>query len=214
MTSKKINLDGSHKQLIDLNGEVVNFNLEFVITPSDADKDKPYEIAITTQDKLDANAEIKFATIKGQFRKNLVNTSNNYQNFCLMINSDKPFKESMQLDINIEDLGVPEPPPPQVREHLPRVQQKVPQTPTKPLETDSGNKKIKYILGGLVIIVGACLLYYFWKKSQKNTPSSVVDISADVPSAPLPAVVSIPAIEEVSLPKSVSDAGKPTFSFY
>jgi hypothetical protein len=211
MTSKKINLDGSHKQLIDLNGEVVNFNLEFVITPSDADKDKPYEIAITTQDKLDANAEIKFATIKGQFRKNLVNNSNNYQNFCLMINSDKPFKDSMQLDINIEDLGVPEPPPPQVREHFPRVQQKVSETPTKNPETDSGNKKIKYILGGLVIIVGACLLYYFWKKSQKNTPSSVVDIPTVVPSAP---VVSIPAIEEVSLPKSVSDAGKPTFSFY
>jgi hypothetical protein len=80
-----------------------------------------------------------------------------------------------------------------------------------PIKTDSGNKKIKYILGGLVIIVGACLLYYFWKKSQKNTPSSVVDIPKVVPSVP---VVSIPAIEEVSLPKSVSDAGKPTFSFY
>ena len=105
MTSKKINLDGSsHKQLIDLNGEAVNFTLEFVITPSQVDNDKPYAIAIITQDKLDTNAEINFATIKGQFRKTLSNTSNTYQNLCLIINSDVKFTDPVQIDIQLQDM--------------------------------------------------------------------------------------------------------------
>ena len=208
MTSKKINLDGSsHKQLIDLNGEAVNFNLEFVITPGQADKDKPYAISIITQDKLDSNADINLATIKGQFRKSLTSTSNNYQNLCLIINSDVKFTEPVQIDIELEDLGVPEPQQEQRSQRQAQAQMQEPAPTIKP-EAESGNKKMKYIVGGLIIIVGACLLYYFWTQSKKKGASVI-----DTPT-PVVASVEIPSIEEVSLPKASSDISKPTFSFY
>lgn len=208
MTSKKINLDGSHRQLIDLNGDAVNFNLEFSITPSEADKDTPYEIAITTQDKLDANADIKFAKLKGSFRKNLVNTSNNYQNFCLMINSDKKMTD-MQINIELQDLGVPEE---KVQEQEQPVYQENPvqtNTTKPPPEKEVESKKMKYILGGIIIIAGACILYYFWTQSKKKVDS--VESATATTSAP-----SSPAIQEVNLPKSapVEIPTKPAFSFY
>ena len=159
MTSKKINLDGSHRQLVDLNGNVVNFNLEFIITPSSEDLDKPYEIAITTQETLDLNDNIKFATVKGQFRKNIVNTSNEYQNYCVMLSSQKiPFTD-MQIDINLKNLGVPEEKP---KLHTSELKQPlVPAQIERPIQT-------KCILGAIVLVSGICLLYYFWTQNQKK----------------------------------------------
>jgi hypothetical protein len=213
MTSKKITLDGSsHKQLIDLNGEAVNFKLEFVITPGESDKDKPYAISIITQDKLDANDDIQLSTVKGQFRKTLSNISGNYQNFCLIINSAKgvKFTEPLQIDIQLDDIGVREVQP---RKEPRQMQESFQPTPTaKPApEAQAGNKKMKYIVGGLIIIVGACLLYYFWTQSKKKDAGVIVPtVSAPTVVAETPSVV----IEEVSLPKPSIGVSKPTFSFY
>ena len=191
MTSKKINLDGSsHKQLIDLNGEAVNFSLEFVITPGQPDKDKPYAIAIITQDKLDTDSDINFATVKGQFRKTLDNMSNVYQNLCLIINSDVKFVDPVEIDIQLTDLGVSAPQKPQQKVRS----QDHPQPPAPTAKPETGNKKMKYILGVLILIIGACLLYYFWTQSKKKVE------------------VVIPQVE-TTIPTTVADT-KPVFSFY
>ena len=76
-------------------------------------------------------------------------------------------------------------------------------TPT-PTTKPSENKKMKYIVGGLIIIVGACLLYYFWTQTKKKD-LSVKSSTLETPT---------PIIDEVSLPKAFSDISKPTFSFY
>jgi hypothetical protein len=129
-----------------------------------------------------------------------------------MIKGDTIFTD-MQIDIAIEDLGVPEPPAaPQVQQVQRPLQERT--VTSKPTEKDSGNKKIKYIFGGLVIVIGACILYYFWMQSKKKVADVAVAPSVTDPVAPL--LHSPSVIEEVSLPKSIStsEVSKPTFSFY
>ena len=57
MTSRKISLDGTHQQLIEINSEAKYFEANITVIPSEADKEKTYEIGIITQEKLDTLQE-------------------------------------------------------------------------------------------------------------------------------------------------------------
>lgn len=198
MTSKKITLDGSHRQLIDFGvGDIENFNSTIVITPSAEDSEKAYEIAFTNQTNLDAGVDLKFASIKGSFRKNFRNEGID----TLIINSSDTFND-MQIDITVEEI---------VKQNQPQQPKIMPKS--RPVEqqvvehfNDDSGKNIKYVVGILVVLVGGFLLYYFWKQSQIDKT-----VSENVETVVAP---SVPVIEEVSLPKTLTDISKPSFSFY
>jgi hypothetical protein len=219
MTSRKISLDGTHKQIIDLNEDMVNFVVEFTITPQQSDMEKPYEIAITTQEKLDSGVEAKFTQIRGVFNKTIKNTTGTYQNYCLMISSKTEIKDitivTKLSEIAVEQplaqqapvQQVPQVPQGQASQHVLLQEQAAPiPTPTHEhiTNTDTG-KKFKIIVGVLVVIIGGCALYYFWNKSKKGA----VSVTTEVPSVDTPnSVVSPTAVPTVLKTPST------TFSFY
>jgi hypothetical protein len=221
MTSRKISLDGTHKQIIDLNEDMVNFVVEFTITPQQSDMEKPYEIAITTQEKLDAGVEAKFTQISGVFNKTIKNTTGTYQNYCLMISSKTEIKD-ITIVTKLSEIAVEQPlaQPPAQRapvQQVPQVQashagllqeQEVPvPTPThEHITNNDTGKKFKIIVGVLVVIIGGCALYYFWNKSKKGA----VSVTTEVPSVDTPNSV----VSPTAVPTVLKQTPATTFSFY
>ena len=221
MTSRKISLDGTHKQIIDLNEDMVNFVVEFTITPQQSDMEKPYEIAITTQEKLDAGVEAKFTQISGVFNKTIKNTTGTYQNYCLMISSKTEIKD-ITISIKLSEIAVEQPlaqpPAPQAPvQQVPQGQashpgllqaQEVPlPTPThEHITNNDTGKKFKIIVGVLVVIIGGCALYYFWNKSKKGA----VSVTTEVPSVE----TTSPVVSPTAVPTVLKQTPSTTFSFY
>jgi hypothetical protein len=231
MTSRKISLDGTHKQIIDLNENMVNFVVEFTITPQQSDMDKPYEITITTQEKLDAGVEAKFTQISGVFNKTIKNTTGTYQNYCLMISSKTEIKD-ITITIKLTEIAVEQVPTQQFSQSgntsqgqvhtqgqvraLNESQSQLPQsvpvpTPThEHVKNDYISKKVKIIVGALIVIVGGCALYYFWNKSKKGISVSLTT-SADIPHVTVESPVIAPHVETPAVLKQIPST---TFSFY
>jgi hypothetical protein len=216
MTSRKISLDGTHKQIIDLNEDMVNFVVEFTITPQQSDMEKPYEIAITTQEKLDAGVEAKFTQISGVFNKTIKNTTGTYQNYCLMISSKTEIKD-ITIVTKLSEIAVEQPlaQPPAQRAPVQQVphsgllqEQEVPlPTPThEHITNNDTGKKFKIIVGVLVVIIGGCALYYFWNKSKKGS----VSVTTEVPSVE----TTNPVVSPTVVPTVLKQTPSTTFSFY
>jgi hypothetical protein len=172
--------------------------------------EKTYDIAITTQENLDSCANPKMSSITGVFQKSLNVTSGDYQSYCLIIKSSTVLSD-MDITINlevIEDESEPTPTQHQIAE-MDTVHEKMNQAIQ---ERENGNKKIKYIIGALIILVGGFFLYHFWK--SKNMTSSVSSNSQPLApladSLPVPVDISVPELP-IPTPKIME---RSTFSFY
>lgn len=224
MTSRKISLDGTHTQIIDLNQDLTDFVVEFTITPREADMEKPYDIAITTQEKLDSGVKPKLTQTNGVFSKTIKNTTGAYQNYCLMISSTTELKD-ITITIKLTELETPKP---EVQAPAPKKMLAPPPLPPSPpyqsppsptptpqhLTKEDTGKKIKIIAGVLILIIGGCALYYFWNKSKisKLEPVELTG-SSQTPSVQDVPVVTAPAPAPAPAPAQVPSSG-PAFSFY
>jgi hypothetical protein len=197
-SSSKINLDGKHKQLIDLNKDQTLFEAEFTITPHTLDLNKKYEIAVVSQSVLDTD-EISFKEVNGIYKGDVKqdDQSSEYENFFLVINSAVPIKE-LNVDVAMRPIKVKQQPveverPPveqvPVHEEAERVIEKYEK------KNNIGfwaRNKVKIIICFFVLVAGGYLLYYFWKKNQnKNTNESPV-----LKALPQPALQVAPPVSE------------------
>jgi hypothetical protein len=191
---------------------MVNFVVEFTITPQQSDMEKLYEIAITTQEKLDSGVEAKFTQISGMFSKTIKNTTGTYQNYCLMISSKSEIKD-ITITIKLSEIAVEQPPASQApvqqvsqgqASHTGLLQaQDVPlPTPThEHITNNDTGKKFKIIAGVLIVIIGGCALYYFWNKSKKGAVSVTTEVTSIDTTNPV-------------VPTVLKQTPSTTFSFY
>ena len=72
----------SIKQLIDLNGDKVNFELQFKI---DAKNGETFDALVVTQEIIDSGAELTYQKAEGSIGGNIVSDKGQYQNyrFCI-----------------------------------------------------------------------------------------------------------------------------------
>ena len=207
MTSKKISLDGTHRQLIEINEDAKYFEATIRITPSKEDFKKKYGIGIVTQEKLDTGVEPTISEISGPFLKTINVTEGDYQSYCLIIKSSQVFTD-MNIKIDLEKFDkeeeptVPETPPGPSAEETHAIMESFIQ------EKESGNKKIKYIIGGIILLAGVFFLYHFWK--SKNTESTTIKDVPNIAQVEVPNVVEIPEILPAPLPRTPISS----FSFY
>lgn len=75
------------KQLIDLNRDLVNFQLFFEIK---SDNGEPFDVLVVTQEMLDNNPDIPYQKADGFISGNITSDNNIYQNYFLLIKSDSP----------------------------------------------------------------------------------------------------------------------------
>lgn len=91
------------KQLIDLNGDSINFDLTFKVTCKD---NTPFQLLVVDQTTLDKGEELKYKEITNNISGNIVADKNVYQNYFLILKSEK----NCTVDIEIIKKELPKTP--------------------------------------------------------------------------------------------------------
>jgi hypothetical protein len=131
---------GKIMKLIDLNKDVVNFDMSFQVVSEGGEE---FEICILDQATLD-EGNIDYRKVQGGLTGNIRNDKNVYQSHMMALRADKPC--NVTVSTNFQTL--PETPmPPPVAAPKPV---KVSQIPWK------------MILIGLIVIVGVGMMIYFY----------------------------------------------------
>ena len=95
-TVKNIKLN-SIKQLIDLNGDKVNFDLNVKVS---SENKAPFDALVVTQKILDSEQELVYKKVEdGTMSINISNDKGIYENYLLLLKSETPVNCEIQLDI-------------------------------------------------------------------------------------------------------------------
>jgi hypothetical protein len=164
--NKKTITLGKTKQLIDLNGDSTNFDLSFKVTCHD---DTPYNLLVVDQTTLDNTEELQYKEAKKSISGNIVVDKNVYQNYFLIIKSEKP----CIVDIEITKKVLPKTPVGPV-EDSPYIQSgdnRVTHTITSPSSTFPWKK---IILISIILVVGIAVLWWLYKRKGSDTPENPI----------------------------------------
>ena len=159
--TKKTYVLNKVKQLIDLNGDSINFELSFNVTCHD---DKPFKVLVVDQTTLDNSEELNYKEIKNSISGNIIADKNVYQNYFLILKSENTCKVDVELtkkELPLKPvLTEPSPPnPPIIRKMI------------SPPSQSFNWQKIGLIV--IIVIVGTGLLWYFYKKNNESSIESV-----------------------------------------
>jgi hypothetical protein len=187
------------KQLVDLNGRLTNFDLTFQVKSLD---NSPFDVVVVDQTTLDNNNNLEFKRATGTISGNIVSDNNVYQNYFLCLKSEN----SCQIEILIDKKEI-QPRSPQIPQ-LQQSQLQHSQFANKSESLEKTNWKMVYI--AIVVIVGAGILYYLYKK-EKIVKEDPFDISYSEPQPLLPTsfdVVSPTLLSESVAPPLPSVSGR------
>lgn len=157
------------KQLIDLNDDSTNFDLSFKVTCHD---DTPFKVLVVDQTTLDNSEELNYKETKNSISGNIVADKNVYQNYFLILKAEKACK----VDVELTKKDLPLTPIVNVQEEQPINNQAINNQPIvrqmiPPTHEPFNWKKIGLIV--IIVIIGAGLLWYFYKKGQEKTDELV-----------------------------------------
>jgi flagellar basal body-associated protein FliL len=214
MTTNTTTLNLSNmKQLIDLNGDKVNFELQFKVESTDGSE---FDALVVTQEMLDSGAEINYQKANGTISGNIISDKGEYQSYLLILKSDKPTEvvvSSIMKDIPYnpsQPQPQPQPQPyqpqPQPQPYQPQPQPYQPQPqPYQPVQPSKKKSKINWV-NVLLIVIGIVMLgfvgwmfyKYFTKDQQKTIETQPLPIPQQV-------IVTPPEIDTDSIVKKVSN---------
>ena len=153
---------GKKKQLIDLNGSSVNFDVNFKLTSSD-----PFYMVVVNQSTLDENKPIEYKHVTtGEISGNIVSDSGEYDNYFIIIKADNP----VQVEVSLDKREVPLNPttrqsPNVVSEHTPI--ERIPRVQKRHTPTFWG--KYKYVIILIIILIVVGVGYWYYTKYKQNT---------------------------------------------
>lgn len=87
---------GNIKQLIDLNRNVTNFDLNFAVVSKD---NSEFYAVVVDQTTLDNNPDPDYKKVNGKISGNIVADKGVYQNYFLLLKSDKPCECDVMLEL-------------------------------------------------------------------------------------------------------------------
>jgi hypothetical protein len=90
----------THQQLVDLNGEIVNFHVSYTVTSTN---DKPFQMAVVEQEQLDSGIPTQFKTVSSVVQNELSNTDGKYKNYYIALKSQEP-DTSVRVEIQKTDI--------------------------------------------------------------------------------------------------------------
>ena len=155
-------------QLIDLNGDLVNFDLTFSAVSKDG---TPFNAVVVDQQTLDNNPQIDHKVAEnGSIGGNIVADKNQYQNFFLVLKAhEKPCEVEVTIDKRPIQPNVP-PPEPELSPHL---------TQTKP----NPNPNIwKWVIIVVVIgLIGFLIWQQFGSKKKDSIPTELPQSFSTIP---------------------------------
>jgi hypothetical protein len=177
MTTTVYNLN-SIKQLIDLNGDRINFELQFKIDSTDG---SPFDVLIVTQEMLDSGKELIYQKAEGTIGGNIVADQGVYQNYLLLLKSDEPTEVTVYTQIR--DLPVSQQPqqpqPQQPQPQQPPQQQFQQQNVSSPINKRKKNKinwsNIILIVVGIILLAIVCWMFYKYFTKEENKNQEILD---------------------------------------
>ncbi len=177
MTSVKTYSVSNKIQLIDINHDMINFKVEFVLS-----SDKPFYALIVDQDTLD-NTEIQnieFRYVENNISGEVVSDKNTYQNYYVVLRSDTPTEVRVQLIttplpeyLEQEEDQYPQQPQQPQKQHPQSSQQTQQPRLEETVKTDKTDnasmlsfKNIVLLILIIAVLLG--LYYYYSKKSSAS----------------------------------------------
>lgn len=178
------------KQLIDLNGKAVNFQVDFKAVSL---SNETFDALVVTQEMLDSNEPLSYQRAEGQINGQIKNDNGVYNNYFLCMKSDKP----MEVEVSIRISPLPEQPElqqqlqqqEQYQQSLQQQQQIISQNLYNETEEDEAPiikkpKKSKdinyYVMGGVILLltllIGFTIYYYMKPKAETSTTDKVDSI--------------------------------------
>lgn len=131
------------QQLVDLNGDTINFRLRFKVT---GPPDKEYDAVVLNQTQLDSGENIPYKKVKGGvIGGEMVSDKDLYQNYFLSLKAENPLE--VEVEIEFEKLPYPLLPP-----------------ESKKVDTPKKSYKMYLIIGGVIVALGAIYYFYFYRK--------------------------------------------------
>ena len=97
--TKKIYNIANRQTLVDLNGDSINFKLDFQVSNKD---NKEFEMLVVTQATLDSGKPIEYKKVQGRMSGNMLSDKNVYQNYYLILRAQQPTEITVEL--NFEKL--------------------------------------------------------------------------------------------------------------
>jgi hypothetical protein len=171
--TKTYSLSSMHK-LVDLNGDLTNFDLAFTVKSKDGSE---FEGVVVDQKMLDSGDPIKYRKSPGSLSGNIVSDKGVYQNFFLVLRSVNECE--CEVSINIKEIPAKEPDP----TPTPVQQEKAPvENLGKALSTikspRSGTYNWKLIIIFLIVLgVGGYIFYIYSQKKKDGGVDTNSDIS-------------------------------------
>ena len=200
-TSKKIKLT-TVKQLIDLNGDKVNFDLVFEVKTVD---NSPFEALVVTQTILDSEEELKYKNVsEGIISGNIVSDKGIYDNYFILLKANKNVECDINIiikDIEVNKVFQQQQQQQQQMQHHPQQQREnttknksISQNTTEKQNGVNNEKKInwKLIITIFILIIGSFVLWYFYKNSNKRSqifsvnvlnPNKALNVIGDIPTS-------------------------------
>jgi len=178
------------KQLIDLNGKAVNFQVDFKAVSL---SNETFDALVVTQEMLDSNEPLSYQRAEGQINGQIKNDNGVYNNYFLCMKSDKP----MEVEVSIRITPLQEQPElqqqiqqqEQYQQSLQQQQQIISQNQYNETEEDEAPmikkpKKSKemnyYVMGGVILLltllIGFTIYYYMKPKAETSTIDNVDSI--------------------------------------
>ena len=182
------------KQLVDLNGDLVNFNLTFTVK---SENKEPFYLVAVDQTLLDSEEPLDYKLVDtGIISGNIISDNNVPNNFYLVLKSKDKQKVNVEVNIEITEIA----PNPNYQEQnqiqnelemqqmkqIPQIQQNEQiqnishnmvngnsQTQTK--VTYIFSKYIKYLFIGIIVSVIIYLIYTFFKNQDKTNSENIFE---------------------------------------
>lgn len=133
------------KQLIDLNGDIVNFTLSFEVVSK---SNKPFDALVVTQEMLDSGEELQYQRAEGSINGQITSDKDVYNNYFLILKSDEP----NECDVSIELIEIQ----PTTTKKLSKKAGKSTQ-----VKTTSWKSYLFYFFIAVVIVILIYILYTF-----------------------------------------------------
>jgi hypothetical protein len=168
-TTHKTYTLGSMKQLIDLNGDITNFDLTFTVTSVNGSE---FDVIVVDQTTLDNNPNLDYKKAKGgTISGNILSDKGVYQNYFLLLKSGVPLE--VNVDINIKEV-------PQ------NTSQELNPPPINPPQKSS-TINWNLVIVSVAIIGLSALYFYFSRKTEPytNINSKAIETNLPTPVAPV-----------------------------
>jgi hypothetical protein len=177
--SQKTYTVNKHRQLVDLNGDSINFDLTFTCTSKD---NAPFDVLVVDQATLDATPTLQYKKANGTISGNIVADKNIYQNYFLVLKAGKPCEVTVKTIKKDIPPSVPKPPVPRMA---------TPRPPLKP-PVRPGKKSWKNITLAIIIVGGGALLIFLYLQNKKKASAATTAASPATTVVPLSTVSSGP----------------------